>query len=91
MKKILALLLALILCLGLCGCGGVTQWQDGGVNATLVNTEYFESEVVEKIASGNYIIRDKHTNVLYLVVSGPSSCAITPIFNPDGTLKLYEE
>ena len=38
-----------------------------------------------------YIIRDTNTNVLYLAIYGYKSAVMTPIYNSDGTLKLYEE
>ena len=34
---------------------------------------------------------DKNTGVMYLCKYGQSSSFMTPIYNADGTLKLYEE
>ena len=34
---------------------------------------------------------DKNTKVLYLMTKGNNDSGITPIYNADGTLKLYEE
>ena len=53
------------------------------------NTEYCDFEIVDS----NYyvlILRDKNTNVLYFW-SMSYSGGITPIYNEDGSLKLYEE
>ena len=53
------------------------------------NTEFCDFEIVDN----NYyvlILRDKNTNVLYFQ-SMSYSGGITPIYNEDGTLKLYEE
>ena len=53
------------------------------------NTEFCDFEIVDN----NYyvlILRDKNTNVLYFW-SMSYSGGITPIYNEDGTLKLYEE
>lgn len=88
MKKILALLLAIILCLGVCGCD--THLTDIENNIKNLESEYFQPEVVE-ITNHGYIIRDKLTNVLYLVVAGNNAGVMTPIYNSDGTVKLYEE
>lgn len=61
-------------------------------NITLIHSQYFDAEVIEEIGFQTYIIRDKNTNVLYLVVGGTAgrSAAITPIYNEDGTLKTYK-
>ena len=55
------------------------------------NSKYFNNEVVEKIQSQEYILRDIDTNVLYYAVTGKYGSGITPILNPDGTPKLYEK
>ena len=42
---------------------------------------------------GGMIVRvayDRETKVLYLITSGNNDSGITPIYNADGTLKLYE-
>ena len=87
MKKILALLLAIILCLGLCGCN--THITDIEANVKNLESEYFQPEVVE-VTNHGYIIRDRLTNVLYLVVAGNNAGVMSPIYNSDGTVKLYE-
>lgn len=88
MKKILALLLVMVLCLGVCGCG--THLTDIENNIKNLESEYFQPEVVE-VTNHGYIIRDKLTNVLYIVVAGNNAGVMTPIYNSDGTIKLYEE
>ena len=59
-------------------------------NVKLIHSQYFDTEVIEKIGDTVYIIRDKNTNILYLVVGGYYSTAMTPIYNEDGTLKIYK-
>lgn len=61
-------------------------------NITLIHSQYFDAEVIEEIGFQTYIIRDKNTNVLYLVVGGTAQSAamMTPIYNEDGTLKTYK-
>ena len=87
MKKILALLLVIILCLGVCGCD--SHITDIEYNVKNLESEYFQPEVVETTNHG-YIIKDRLTNVLYLVVVGNNAGVMTPIYNSDGTIKLYE-
>ena len=53
------------------------------------NTEFCDFEIVDN----NYyvlILRDKNTNVLYFWCMSNDG-GITPIYNADGSLKLYEE
>lgn len=61
-------------------------------NIALIHSQYFDAEIVEEIGFDTYIIRDKNTNVLYLVVGGATgdSSIMTPIYNEDGTLKIYK-
>lgn len=87
MKKILALLLVIILCIGLVGCG--TKFQDPDYNATITNSKYFKAEIVEHTNTG-YVIRDIETNVLYIIIDGYSGTMMVPLYNADGSLKLYE-
>ena len=87
MKKILTLLLTIILCLGLCGCG--TEFTDPDYNTTIKKSEYFKTEIVEHTNTG-YVIRDIETNVLYIIIDGYSGTMIVPLYNADGSLKLYK-
>ena len=96
MRKILCALLALLLCIGLLtGCTANNDNLDYGDNATdnvkVVHSKYFDAEVIQDMGSGiAYIIRDTNTNILYLVVYGYKSAVMSPIYNSDGTVKLYE-
>ena len=88
MKKLITmLLLCIILCLSLISCGESDRGAE--FNIPDVDSDYFDAQVVEEINSVTFIIRDKNTDVLYLVVGGYSSCVMTPIYNSDGTIKLY--
>lgn len=96
MKKILALLLVLLLYIGLLtGCTNNNNELDYGDNAVdnvkVVHSKYFDAEVIQDMGNGiAYIIRDTNTNVLYLAVYGYHSAIMSPIYNADGTVKLYE-
>lgn len=39
---------------------------------------------------GSVVAYDENTKVMYLCVYGNNSMAITPIYNSDGTVKLYD-
>ena len=86
MKKTL-LTLTLVGALTLSGCGHMTN---GDFNASNVDSEYFKAETITS-GYGYKIIRDKNTDVLYLVTYGYNAMAMTPIFNEDGTPKLYSQ
>ena len=39
---------------------------------------------------GSVVAYDENTKVMYLCIYGYNSMAITPIYNSDGTVKLYD-
>lgn len=83
-KKILAVILGLTLCFGMTGCTSVVNIDEviKSPNSKLCNFEIVET---------NYygaILVDKNTNVLYYWVH---KFGMTPIYNSDGTVKLYDE
>lgn len=64
MKKIVCLLLALVMCLGLCACTP-TQIVDGEE----VKIIDYRFGVIEKLALGNYIVYDVQTKVVFYIES----------------------
>lgn len=89
------LMFLLLICVFVCsGCSNAcikpNYSTSANENIEYIHNEYFDCEVIENINETAYIIRDKNTNVLYLVVGGFRSSIITPIYNSDGTVKLYE-
>lgn len=87
MKKIIITVMITSSIISLCGCS----------NSNVINPDdVFESpdkriidlEVVDHNFYG-YIFVDKNTNVLYYY-NVSSTGGITPIYNSDGTLKLYK-
>ena len=88
-KKILGIILVLIIMLGLTACDG----KDSNVInidsvLTTPNSELVDFEIVDY----NYyeaILVDRNTGVMYVWFT--TNCGgITPLYNADGTLKLYE-
>ena len=87
MKKkilIISFILSMIFCLS--GCSNVIN-----INEVLEspNTKIIDFEVVDKNFY-NAILVDKNTKVMYYWNMSDTG-GFTPIYNADGTLKLYEE
>lgn len=90
MKKIIALFITIILLMNLCACGRT----------------YTEAEYAPESCAGGYftIIREwgggggpyycimyaNDTKVIYFYEYGGSARAITPLYNADGTLQIYQ-
>ena len=87
MKKILTIGLICIMILGLTACDSNIVDMDKVLDTP--DSSLAEFEVVDNTFYG-VILVDKTTNVLYYWISG-SAGGITPLYNADGTLKLYEE
>lgn len=91
-KILTVFIVALMLIIPLSGCADVpSRTISADINLQRIHSEYFDVEVIEDLGGGCFIIRDKNTNVLYLLVSGYESSAMTPIYNSDGTVKVCEE
>lgn len=89
-KKLLFLLFTLIVIGSIAGCNGRVLHSRN--NIIDIHSKYFDVEIVENISNEKgFILRDKNTNVLYLYINGYNSPVMTPIYNSDGIVKLYEE
>lgn len=84
-KKIVAIVLGLSMCIGLTGCGS------GNITPTnnKLGNKYFDLVNIYESGYTN-VAYDKNTNVMYFIEQSGYSFGITPIYNSDGTLKLYE-
>jgi hypothetical protein len=86
MKKI-ALIMALTLTM-LTGCSG----HDVEPEQSSIANKYIDLVVIyENLSQQTEVMYDKNTGVMYLCKYGQSSSFMIPIYNADGTLKLYEE
>jgi hypothetical protein len=93
MKRILALLLiCVILIFSLVGCGKSYR-EATAPNETDVGKGYFTT--VKYWGGGGgidyYIVYANDTKVMYFLVSGGYTSGITPLYNADGTLQIYNE
>ena len=86
-KKILAVLLGLTLCFGMTGC---TKGDIEPESSCLAN-KYIDLVTIYK--NDDYrtkVLYDKNTKVMYFVQWSNYPFGITPIYNSDGTVKLYD-
>lgn len=86
-KKILAVALGLTLCFGMTGC---TKCDIEPESSRLAN-KYIDLVTIYKDDNHNTkVLYDKNTKVMYFVIWSGYQFGITPIYNSDGTVKLYD-
>lgn len=94
-KRLLGILLCGVLTLTLAGCTTYDQAvsrSSEGVYEETYGGGYFT--VIAKWDDGLrdcYIVYANDTKVKYLICTGNSMSGITPLYNSDGTLQIYEE
>lgn len=86
-RKILAVALGLTLCFGMTGC---TKGDIEPESSSLAN-KYIDLVTIYKDDNHNTkVLYDKNTKVMYFVKWSGYQFGITPIYNSDGTVKLYD-
>ena len=86
-KKIIAIALGLTLCFGMTGC---TKGDIEPESSRLAN-KYIDLVTIYKDDNHNTkVLYDKNTKVMYFVIWSGYQFGITPIYNSDGTVKLYD-
>lgn len=86
-KKILAVVLGLTLCLGMTGC----TKGDIEPDSSILGNKYIDLVTIYKDNGCNTeVAYDKNTKVMYFLKRGSYQFGITPIYNSDGTVKLYD-
>lgn len=86
-KKILAVALGLTLCFGMTGC----TKGDIEPESSILGNKYIDLVTVYKDDGYNTeVLYDKNTKVMYFVKWSGYQFGITPIYNSDGTVKLYD-
>lgn len=87
-KTIIAIIIATML---LVGCGVKTVTYDENDNYKQWN-QFVTLEEQYDVDKGNlYIVYDKDTKVMYYLWHGYYESAISPIYNADGSVRIYEE
>ena len=86
-RKILAVALGLTLCFGMTGC---TKGDIEPESSRLAN-KYIDLVTIYKDDNHNTkVLYDKNTKVMYFLILIGYQFGITPIYNSDGTVKLYD-
>lgn len=93
MKRLILALTTALVC-GMMFVGCKTTIREDVDNAVYQN--FFDKFVVVEERSNAEdglldIMYDKDTKVMYYMITSSSRCGITPIYNSDGSVKLYEE
>lgn len=87
-KKILIVALALVLCFGMTGCAK----GDIEPESSRLANKYIDLVTIYRDNDHNTeVLYDKNTKVMYFVKQSGYQFGITPIYNSDGTVKLYDE
>lgn len=86
-KKIIAIVLGLTLCLEMTGC---TKGDIEPESSCFAN-KYIDLVTIYKDNNcDTEVLYDKNTKVMYFVEHTGYQFGITPIYNSDGTVKLYD-
>ena len=86
-RKILAVALVLTLCFGMTGC----KKGDIEPESSRLANKYIDLVTIYKDDNHNTkVLYDKNTKVMYSVIWSGYQFGITPIYNSDGTVKLYD-
>lgn len=94
-KRLLSVALAVVMAVCLVGCGTTYQEATGQTESSTSSdfgNGYFT--VIEEWSDANYkykIICANDTKVKYFVVCSYYKLSITPLYNADGTLQIYED
>lgn len=87
-KKIIAVVLGLALCFGMTGC---TKGDIEPESSYLANKYIDLVTIYRDNDHSTEVLYDKNTKVMYFVERSGHQFGITPIYNSDGTVKLYDE
>jgi len=95
-KKILVILISGIITLSCVGCGTTYQEATGQVETTSISDDFgngYFTTIVEWSDSKNIykIVCANDTKVKYIVITTGYKMGITPLYNADGSLQIYEE
>lgn len=93
MKKKIALFLILcIMVMALCGCSSITTYEEAhSVNNHQFFGNYFTLIRTWNDGNNDYsILYANDTGVKYFLIDGYRSYALTPLYNADGTLQIWE-
>ena len=90
-RKILAIIIVLIMCLALSACTceeNTTEEPKKPVPAAFIEITAYRLETTYEMIY-QYIFYDPETMVMYSYIEQSDGAAITPMYNADGTLRIY--
>lgn len=93
-KRLLSVALAVVMAVCLVGCGTTYQEATGQTNTKKeesIGGGYFTVITSWGEANSYYIVYANDTKVKYLAITGGYQFGITPLYNADGTLQIYED
>ncbi len=93
MKKLILVLTTVLICGTLfVGCNTITT---ENVDDAYYQNAFNKFVVVEEKTNMDYgtltIMYDKDTKVMYYLITSGYKCGITPIYNSDGSVMIYDE
>lgn len=92
-KKLILVLTTALIC-GIMFTGCKTRVTEDVDNALYQNA-FNQFVVIEERYNAKYgtlsIMYDKDTKVMYYMITSGSQCGLTPIYNTDGSVRIYEE
>lgn len=94
-KKIIIFITCLLLILSFAGCKRMKiKYSDDEyhyIYNRFVLVEKYSSKFVSDSGGVTFVVYDEDTKVMYYIIDSYNQCGITPIYNSDGTIKLYEK
>ena len=96
MKKLICLLLTIFMIMLLSACN-ITESIDSPTttdNSQFIRVNKIDARTMFDYTDGGiceYIIYDKQTKVMYVCFIGQRRMTMSPLYNADGTLMIYDE
>ena len=89
-KKIIAIIMAAMMAFSIIGCTSYQESVDMSKEGKSLGGGYFT--LIRKWDSNYtyYIVYANNTKVMYLIIDGYQAYGITPLYNADGTLQVYD-
>lgn len=92
MKKMIAIFMACIICLSAVGCTSYSEAGDvSNANISFANGYFTRIKCWETMGVNYCIVYANDTKVKYFIAYANYKFGITPLYNADGSLQVYEE
>lgn len=101
MKRILTTILMVLTISVLTGCASkneITTYNTDGKDTNMLGTQFVvieEENLLDPFSSSNwtyrYTVYDVDSKAMYYILEGYKRSAMAPVYNADGTVKMYQE